>query len=342
MVNRGHEITIIARDKEVTVHLLHQLGLSFELFAPHKKSLSGKFLEIPINDLIFYRAHRRSGSEISTGINDYCSAHVGFITRTPSIIFTDTEDVRFGDLSTFPFASTICTPSGFLRDLGKKQVRYQGYHELAYLHPNYFTPDPQIFDDLGISKDEKFIIVRFISWAASHDIHLKGIRDDSALDFVRNLEKYGRVYISSEKPLKAELSPYRLTLPPEKMHSLMYHAQLYIGEGGTMAAEAALLGTPSIHIESDAGGRPTGSYCGNFLELRNKYGLLYFYANQNEALEKATKILGNPGSKTEWAGKREKLLKDKIDVTSWMTTFFENYPRSIRHEQKGTRDHDIH
>jgi len=324
--NRGHEFSIVARDKEVTIYLLKHLGFEYELFARHKRTLYGKFLEIPVNDYIFYKKYKKFRSDLFTGINDYCSAHVGWLTQKPSVIFTDTEGVKFGDLSTFPFATKICTPSAFLEDLGKKHVRYNGYHELAYLHPNYFTPDPGIFDDLGVSKQDKFIVVRFISWAASHDIHLRGIEKSSVMDFIKKLEDYGRVYISSEGTPISKLKPYLISIPPEKLHSLLYFASLYIGEGGTMAAEAAILGTPSIHVEADARGQPTGSFCGNFLELRNKYGLLYFYPDQDQALEKACNILDNSDSKNEWGRRREKLLKDKIDVTAWMVDFVEQFP----------------
>ena len=325
MKHRGHECSLVARDKEVTIYLLNHLGLEYDLFARHKKSLSGKFLEIPVNDYIFYKRYKKSGSDLFTGINDYCSAHLGWLTRKPSLIFTDTEGVKFGDLSTFPFATRICTPSAFLQDLGRKQVRYNGYHELAYLHPKYFTPDPGIFDDLGISRQDKFIVVRFISWAASHDIRLKGIEKASVMGFIRKLEEYGRVYVSSEGAPLPDLKPYLMSVPPEKLHSLLHYASLYIGEGGTMAAEAAILGTPSIHVEADAKGRPTGSFCGNFIELRNKYGLLSYYPDQGQALEQACAILETSGSKQEWARRREKLLADKIDVTAWMVEYVEQF-----------------
>ena len=117
--------------------------------------------------------------------------------------------------------------------------------------------------------------------------------------------------------------------PQEKIHSLLYYAQLYIGEGGTMATEAAILGTPSIHIESTSSGIATGEFTGNFLELRDKYGLLYFYPDQDQALEKAISIMDDKNAKNEWQKKREKLLEDKIDVTAWVTDSIERYLESF-------------
>ncbi len=143
-----------------------------------------------------------------------------------------------------------------------KQVLFDGYLDLAYLHPNRFTPDPSVLDDLNLARNEKFIIIRFISWAASHDIGLKGIQDQ--VKFVKELERFGRVFISSEKTTNKELDKYKLKIAPEKFHSLLSFAQLYIGEGGTIATEASVLGTPAIHIESDSQGVATGYRSGNF------------------------------------------------------------------------------
>jgi uncharacterized protein len=327
---KGHEVMIVARDKEVTRDLLEKYHLKYELFGGYKQKMHAKILEIPHNDLIFLREAQQFKPDILLGINNYSSAHVSLYTRIPSIIFTDTEEAALGNILTFPFATTICTPSCFLKDLGAKQVRYQGYHELAYLHPDYFTPDPAVLDQLGLSKGENYFLLRFISWAASHDIGLSGIRRDSVKAMIQSFEEKGHVFISSERILDSSLEKYRIKTSPDLMHSLMYFAGLYLGEGGTMAAEAAILGTPSIHVESNAKGIATGNFSGNFRELRDRYGLLYFFADQNEAFSKASEILENKNAKQEWKKKREKLLKDKIDVTAWMIDFIEHYPASFR------------
>jgi predicted glycosyltransferase len=328
-LKKGHEVRIVARDKEMTRLLLERYHLNYTLFTGHKQTLLGKLLEIPRNDLIFKKAAKKFKPDILIGINNYTSAHVGMLTHIPSIIFTDTEEAALGNVLTFPFATTICTPSCFLKDLGKKQVRYNGYHELAYLHPMYFTPDLGVLDQVGISKGENYFLLRFISWAASHDIGLYGMRMDSVTTLIKSLEEHGRVFISSERTLDPALEKYRLKASPEIIHSLMYFAGLYIGEGGTMAAEAAILGTPAIHIESNANGIATGNFSGNFRELRDRYGLLYFFADQNEAFSKALEILENRNAKQEWQKKRENFIKDKVDVTAWMTDFIERYPQSF-------------
>jgi len=322
----GHTVNIVARDKDVTLKLLNIYGFKYEVISGYYYTMLGKMYNFIQTVRKLLKKARKMRPDMLIGVGDPYVAHVGKLIGKPSIVFTDTEDAKLANVLTFPFASVICTPSCFKEDLGRKHVRYNGYHELAYLHPNYFKPDENVLDFLS-SENDKIIIVRFISWSASHDIGLKGIK--SRTDFIRTLENYGRVFITSEGKLDKKLEKYRITITPEKIHSLLYYADLYIGEGGTMAAEAAILGTPSIHIESTSKGIATGELSGNFIELRDKYGLLYFYPDQNKALEKAMEILENGNSKKEWQRKRERLLSEKIDVTAWMTDFIERFPDSF-------------
>ncbi|MBZ0278437.1 MAG: hypothetical protein K8I60_19980, partial [Anaerolineae bacterium] len=103
--------------------------------------------------------------------------------------------------------------------------------------------------------------------------------------------------------------PFVTHFPPEQIHHLLAFATLYIGEGGTMLTEAAILGTPALFASS--------LQAGNWFDLRDHYGLLYFYDNGTAAQEKAHELLSNPHLKQEWAERRARLLQEKIDPTPW-------------------------
>ena len=92
-----------------------------------------------------------------------------------------------------------------------------------------------------------------------------------------------------------------------------------LGEGGTIASEAAILGTHAIHIST------TAKCCSVFDDL-GKYGLLWISESDNDALDKAIKILNKNNIKEDGKLKREKLLEDKINVTKYMIELIENYP----------------
>lgn len=334
----GHEVKITARNKEVTLALLKAYGLDYENRGEIYTGMLNKALGMIKIDLKVLQIARKFRPDILIGVHNPYVAHVGTVLRKPVIIFTDTENVKIASLLTYPFVNTIITPRFFQESIDpKKHVKIQGIKEIAYLHPTYFTPDPHVLDEVGLFPGEKFIIMRFISWGASHDTDLHGIGKGAEKELIRKLSHYGKIFITSEKPLDGELEQYRLQVPPEKIHSLLSYAQLYIGEGGTMAVEAGILGTPAIHIESTSTGQATGESCGNFCELRDKYDLIFFYPTEEMALQKAVEILENPNSKKEWQEKQKKLWSEVIDVTSWLTDFIERYPESFYEYKRENR-----
>jgi predicted glycosyltransferase len=319
----GHHIKITSVEKEITSYLLKAYGLKYSLIGKSKPGLISKAFELISIDAKLYKISSSFCPDVLLGgVGNVYVTHIAQLINKPSVIFDDTEHSKIEHCLMDPFASVICTPSCYSKDLGKRQLKYDGYNELAYLHPNYFTPNSAVLDEVDLNMDDPFIVVRFISWTASHDVGHHGVIDKVGM--VRELEKYGRVLITSEERLPKELQPNQIRIAPEKLHDLLYYATLYMGEGGTMATEAALLGTPSIYVSSLA------YSMGNFLELEKKYGILFRYMDTVNALSKAVELVSESGIKAEWQKKRERLMEDKIDVTSFMVWFIENYPESCK------------
>jgi len=246
-----------------------------------------------------------------------------------SIIFDDDDDevqplmTRFGH----PFAHRLLSPDVLTHQRKKPtQVTYPGYHELAYLHPNRFLPDPNVLSEIGLTNDSPFFLLRFNAFKAHHDVGVHGLSFDNKLKLVRFLEKHGRVLITTEKEIEPELKPYQLPVSPEKAHSLLYYATMLIGDSQTMTSEAAVLGTPSIRSNSFVG---KISY---LEEEQYKYGLTYgFQPTQSEEMfRKIFELISMPSLKAEWQRRRIRMLEDKIDVTAFFVWFVENWPGSMK------------
>ena len=260
---KGHKCKITTVNKDVSLDLLKTYGFNYEIVGSARSTLFSKATELIKIEYNLYKIARPFKPDILVGgVGNAYVAHVGKLLKVPSIVFDDTEHAKISHFIMDPFADVICTPSCFINNIGKNQIRYNGYHQLAYLHPNYFKPNPDVLDQVGLCKSDKYTIIRLVSWDADHDIGQMGIQNK--IEFVRELEKYGRVLISDEGELDKELEKYRVKVSPEKIHDLLYYASLYIGEGATMATESAMLGTPSIYISSLAG------TMGNFVELEQK------------------------------------------------------------------------
>jgi predicted glycosyltransferase len=322
LMERGHEIRIIARDKEMLLNLLRIYDLPYISLSRPGKNLGGLALEIIKNDYHLLQLCRKDRPDLLMGISESIT-HIGRLLGIPSITFTDTEHASLSHLLMTPFADVVCTPSCFGKNFGSHHIRYKGYHELAYLHPNRFTPDPSILDEAGLAKDEPFMIMRFVSWKASHDLGHTGISDHAGL--ARQMEDYGRVIITSEKPLSPTLEKYRVPVPVEKIHDLMYYATLLYGESATMASECAVLGTHAIFC--DFAGR------GYTEEEERLYGLVYNFRldekSKQRSRNKAVELMLRPTLREEGRQKRSALLREKIDVTAFFLWFIEHYPDSF-------------
>lgn len=319
---RGHIVHICTTDKDVTLLLLDSYGFQYDVLGKnHGKKLRNKIILFVKSEYNLFSSVLKFNPDIFISRVSPFSAHMSFIFRKPHISFGDTEHSRFTDSLAFPFTDVVCTPSCFRNVLGTKQITYNGYTELAYLHPNYFCPNPEVLKELGLNESDTFIILRFVSWEATHDIGHRGLTLEDKRKAVHEFEKYGKVFISSEKPLPEDLIKYKVSISPEKMHDLLYYAALLYGESATMASECAVLGTHAILC--DYAGR------GYTDEEETKYDLVSNFYNERsmgtESLRKALNLLKNPNLKVEGKIKRERLLNDKIDVTKFMIDFIENF-----------------
>jgi predicted glycosyltransferase len=216
-----------------------------------------------------------------------------------------------------PFATVVATPSVFSRDMGPKQRRYAGFHELAYLHPDEFTPDPATLAALDLSPEDRYFIVRFVAWKATHDIGQHGFSLEQKRTLLRELSAQGRVLLSVEDMVEPEFEPYLAHFAPDKIHDLLAYATLYVGEGATMATESAVLGTPSVYVST--------LEMGNFLDLQNNYELLYWTRHGATALEHVREILALPDPRQTWAARHAKLLVEKIDLTPWLVDLCQQF-----------------
>jgi predicted glycosyltransferase len=287
-----------------------------------KGSMVSKAVDLPKIDMKLARLIGKNKVDYTMGIMNPYVAQSAFFTKKKSFIFNDTETAKLSIKLTLPFCTNILTPSCYLNDLGAKHLRYDGYHELAYLHPNRFKPDPSILDELGVAKGEKFVLIRFVSWAAFHDVGHTGILLENKLKAVKEFAKRARVFITSEAELPKDLREYGIKIPAHRIHDAMHYATLLYGESPTMASECAQLGTPAMYL---------GSFrFGLIEEQAKKYGTIFYYTeseeNQKKSIDKGIELLEDKSVKQRWSEKRMKVLEDKIDVTEYMMEFVEQYP----------------
>ncbi|MCP1715280.1 putative glycosyltransferase [Methanocalculus alkaliphilus] len=323
---KGHEIKVVAIRKDVTCELLDAFNILYEIISETSvKGIIEKGIIFLKTTYAIFQASRQFKPDMYFGRSSPMMAINSFFFRKPHILFEDTEIASFSLMICKVFSNVIITPTCFTKDLGHKQLRIEAYKELFYLYPNYYRPNFGSLDGSGVDYDEKYIIIRFLAWDAHHDIGKSGLTLETKRKAIREFEKYGRVFITSEKPLPDEFEKYRITVSPEKMHDLLCYATLLYGESSTMASECAVLGTHAIFC--DFAGR------GYTDEEESRYDLVYNFrldsSSQEASIEKAVELLQEKDLKEKGREKRERLLNEKIDVTSFMVWFMENYPGNV-------------
>jgi predicted glycosyltransferase len=318
---KGHTVKIAARDKENTFAKLDDYGFEYEPGKHYKGGLLHKAIGVPKIELWLYRIAKKFNPDVFFGPSGIYTAYVSKLLRKPYITYSDTErDFTFPLM--LPFTDVILVPSCFNRNLGSKEVRFNSYIELAYLHPNNFKPDSSIFEKLNLNKKDKYILLRISALDAYHDIGAKGLNFKSSseiLKFIKKLESYGHIFLMSEVKLDKKLEEYMLRIPINDLHSCISFATMYIGDGASMAAEAAILGVPSIYVSN------IKRRWGYINELENKYGLLYTFSDRGKALGKASKLLEDKNLENKWQKKREYVLSEKIDTAKYMIEFIEKF-----------------
>lgn len=326
----GHELLVVSRDKEMTNYLLNAYRINAICISKAGHGAVGLFKEMLLRNFRLWQLARRFKPDIMTSIGGTWISQVSKLIKKPAIVFYDTENASLSNTITYPLVAALCTPKCYQNEtkLGIRHLRYPGYHELAYLHPNRFKPGPKVLSAFRLDPSHRYFIVRFVSWGAGHDFHQKGMSLPQKKNLIDILSGHGKVFITSESLLPTDLEKYSSPIPPEYIHHVMAYATMVIGESATMASEAAALGVPAIFISDTSRGYIS--------EQQHHYELVYHYTNRqiHEAFKKIGDLLRRPHLHDEWQRKRNKMLDDCIDVTAFLVDFINDYPASLYHYRR--------
>jgi uncharacterized protein len=313
---RGHQVCITARDKDRSVELLQAYGLPYQQIS-QQRNRGGLVVEMAQRTPRLMKIMRSFRPDVMTGIMGPSIAVAGALRprRVPAVVFYDTEFAVQTNRFVYPLAYSVCTPDCYQGSVPGRHLSYAGYHELAYLHPKRFQPDPGVLAEFGVTPGEPYSIVRFVSWQAVHDRQERGLSAKQKRHLVEVLQRRGRVLISSEGQLTPDLEDLAVRGPVQKIHHLLAHARLVVGESATMSSEAAVLGVPAVFIATTGRGYTD--------DEERRYGLVrHFTEDQYDmALSAIEEILTEPAA--TWQAARQRLLDEKIDVTGWMVDYFE-------------------
>ncbi len=337
LIRKEHFVIVITKKDHMINKLLDIYKIPYILLGSKGEGIKGKILKQLQFDFKAYKLVKKYKFEIGLG-SSITNDHVSFLTSMKSIHLSDDDEdvVPFITKYSYPFSGIILSPDCLVfKKYKKKNIGYPGYHELAYLHPKRFSPDPAVLTVLGLNVGDPYFILRFNAFKAHHDVGAKGLTLENKRHLIDLLSPNGKVFITTENEIDPEFKTYQLSLSPDKIHSLLYYANMFIGDSQTMTSEAAVLGTPALKCNSFAGKLSVPN------ELEQKYGLCYSFLPKefNSLQEKITELLKLHNLKEIWRQRQKRMLGDRIDVTSFMVWFVENLPESARTIKKNPEYH---
>jgi predicted glycosyltransferase len=309
----NYNISVTSRNKDIVASLLKHLNVEFISLSTPKKGFVGIISEI-FSRFFFVRKlikkHKFDLVFTSTEVSAIFGMH-----RIPNYFFAEDDDdlMKIYTSLIYFFTTNIVNPTCLRFSKWKnKRLLHNSYHELAYLHPDNFTADIEVLKKYNL-EPYKFIIARHSALDAHHDKGAKGLQGKLWNDIEDIIKDYPQI-ITKENSKSHQIDPW-------DMHHVLAFAKLVISDSQTMTAEAAVLGIPSIRYNSFVG---RISY---LEELEHKYDLTYGFLpdkDENKLLSTLKEMLTQSDLKKVWKEKKDKMLKDKIDLNQWMIELFEN------------------
>lgn len=249
-----HELLITCRPLSNTIDLLKLKGIKFTVVGRHygggqlKKAIG---FPVRIMQLVLFLLSKRPDVAISH--SSFYSPVVARILGVRSIYINDNEHA-IGNRISFLCASTVMVPEFLSMDSvcrqwcnPKKVIRYPGVKEGIYL------ADVEGTCVTGNKSDKPEIFIRPEPWTAQYYHGAVNFMDDLIIELK---EKY-RILLMPRGGRQAEYyrkDPFRgVEIPAEPMTltEVATRCSLFIGAGGTMTREAAVLGIPTISVYQD-------------------------------------------------------------------------------------------
>ena len=118
-----------------------------------------------------------------------------------------------------------------------------------------------------------------------------------------------------------------MKVDPQDMHSLIYYADMLIGDSQSMHIEAALLGTPSIRSNKWVHSEHKMSVI-DYLET--KYDLCFSISpdESNEIIKRALSFL-EPGTKERGETQRKLYFQENTNLTEFIYWIMSDYPANL-------------
>jgi predicted glycosyltransferase len=254
----GHEIGVTARDNAQTVELALERWPDATVIGGQSPKSRAQKVEVMMARIPLLRRWARSfRADVALSHNSYAQIVAAKVLGLPVVTAMDYEGQPANHLA-FRLADVILMPEALRHSVARRQGAtdrrtrfYPGFKEEIYLGD--FEPDPAVPASLGIEPNGRRLVVARTppSRAAYHQFGNPLFGE--AIEVLGN-DPSTKTIVLARHPEQREalqaLELRNLIVPDHAIdsRSLMYHADLVVGAGGTMTREAALMGVPTYSV----------------------------------------------------------------------------------------------
>jgi predicted glycosyltransferase len=319
--SRGHYILRTTRRYKEVNEVLDMKGISAVTVGHHGGgSLERKLTSSARRILALTRIIDELKPDLSVAFASPEAARVSFGLRIPHFTINDSPHAKAVALLTVPLSTKLFAPKVIpIKEwikLGASNgniVQYNALDPLIWLKS--FVPSPSVLHDLGIIKTKPILVFRLEEAFAAYLLDKASWKESVVTPMIIHLlEKYGdKIQIVALPRYKQQISVAkklfrnRVIIPDKAIDgpSLISFSTLFVGAGGTMTAEAAMLGVPAI---SCFPAEPT---------IVEKYlikeKLVSRITDSASALRKIIQILNNVGTIRKFSESKSKELISKME-----------------------------
>lgn len=253
----GHEVVITSRPLANTVQLLDQRGLKHTVIGEHYgKNFYKKMFGYPIRVMQLRSFLKDKKIDLAISQSSFHSPLTAWLLGVPSIYTNDNEHAM-GNKPSFIFASRILIPENLAIDKvatwgvsAKKVMQYPGVKEGIYL----WSKGEKIQKERNNTTDKTIrIYIRPEPQTAQYYKGKQNFLDDTIIELK---DKYSITVLPRDKNQSEHYSQLKFTgvHVPEKPMSfdeIAAKCTVFIGAGGSMTRELAILGIPTISVYQD-------------------------------------------------------------------------------------------
>jgi predicted glycosyltransferase len=255
----GHSIFEVTREYREVTQLLSLKGIKATVVGKHGgENLSSKLTASTERIIKLTSIMTELQPDVAVSFSSPETSRVAFGLGIPHVCINDSPHAEAVARLTVPLATVLLTPKAIPKNAwtkfgiaGKRIIQYNALDSWAWLKD--FEPDEKILTQLNLEESRPIVAFRPEESFASYLLG-KTSKTLSLLPLIENLLKSGVDFQAVVLPryetqsfLKEKLGE-QVTVCESVVDapSLLYYSSIFIGAGGTMTSEAALLGVPTF------------------------------------------------------------------------------------------------